>query len=103
MGRKKTQKKVSQEEKTQKGNKKGETSSSRCTKESKEVKVEAVVVSSDSSSSEEIDEEYAEFLKTYNPQEFYPATSSSDGEDRVVETADPLLKAKGSLETLIKP
>jgi hypothetical protein len=33
---------------------------------------------SHSSSSDEIDADYAEFLKTYNPQEVYPRVSSSD-------------------------
>jgi hypothetical protein len=33
-----------------------------------------------SSSSDEIDADYAEFLKTYDPQEVYPQVSSSDEE-----------------------
>ncbi|PNX83678.1 hypothetical protein L195_g039722 [Trifolium pratense] len=96
MGRKKKHGKVSQEGKPLKGKRKREESSSRYTEESKVVKEEVVVVSPNSSSFEEIDEDYAEFLKTYNPQEVYPGASFSDGEDRVIERADPLLKAKGS-------
>jgi hypothetical protein len=39
-----------------------------------------------SSSSEEIDADYAEFLKTYDPQEFYPRVSSSDeGKSNITE------------------
>jgi hypothetical protein len=39
-----------------------------------------------SSSSDEIDTDYAEFLKTYDPQEFYPRVSSSDeGKSNITE------------------
>jgi hypothetical protein len=38
-------------------------------------------VSPSSSGSDEIDEDYAEFLKTYDPQEFYPSIPSHDEEE----------------------
>jgi hypothetical protein len=42
-----------------------------------------------SSSSDEIDVDYAEFLKTYNPQEVYPRVSSSDeGKSNVTERSE---------------
>jgi hypothetical protein len=49
-----------------------------------------------SSSSDEIDADYAEFLKTYNPQEVYPQVFSSDEEKTNV--------AEGSKrEKILKP
>ncbi|PNX76017.1 hypothetical protein L195_g031962 [Trifolium pratense] len=50
-------------------------------KKAKEVKVEPVILSSDSSSSSGSDEtegDYAEFLKTYKSEDFYPILPSSD-------------------------
>jgi hypothetical protein len=42
-----------------------------------------------SSSSDEIDADYAKFLKTYNPQEVYPRVSSSDeGKSNVTEGSE---------------
>jgi hypothetical protein len=38
--------------------------------------------------SDEIDEDYAEFLKTYDPQEIYPRTVSSGGEAESVLTVN---------------
>ncbi|KAK2369615.1 hypothetical protein QL285_082737 [Trifolium repens] len=65
--------------KSQKGKKKLGASTSRPKRTSgpKRVKAEDIPNSSDSSSSVETDEDYAEFLKTYNPQE----SSDSDKTD----------------------
>ncbi|KAK2396891.1 hypothetical protein QL285_058522 [Trifolium repens] len=65
--------------KSQKGKKKLGASTSRPKRTSgpKRVKAEDISNSSDSSSSVETDEDYAEFLKTYNPQE----SSDSDKTD----------------------
>ncbi|PNX88884.1 hypothetical protein L195_g044998, partial [Trifolium pratense] len=38
--------------------------------------VETIILSSDTSNSDEIDEDYAEFLKTYKPQDSYPRALS---------------------------
>jgi hypothetical protein len=52
----------------------------------------------DTSSSDDIDEDYAVFLKTYNPQEFYPSgyTSEEDGGSQfTVETKGKDMKPLG--------
>jgi hypothetical protein len=69
MDRKNTKKSVVERSKSQKGKKKLEvsTSRSRRTNDTKRVKAEDIPDSSDSSSFVETDEDYAEFLKTYNP------------------------------------
>jgi hypothetical protein len=69
MDRKNTKKSVVERSKSQKGKKKLEvsTSKSRRTTDPKRVKAEDIPDSSDSSSSVETDEDYAEFWKTYNP------------------------------------
>ncbi|PNX64754.1 hypothetical protein L195_g062270, partial [Trifolium pratense] len=50
-------------------------------KRSTEVKFEVIVLSSDSSDLDEIDEDYAEFLKVYKPQDSYPQALTSSGEE----------------------
>jgi hypothetical protein len=79
MDRKNIKKSAAERLKSQKGKKKFEvsTSKSKCTSGSKRVKAEDIPYSSNSSSSVETDEDYAEFLKTYNPQE----SSDSDKTD----------------------
>jgi hypothetical protein len=74
MARKNAKKSVAAELKTQRGKKKleGSTSTSRRTHDPKKAKAKDIPILPDSSSSDEIDEDYAEFLKTYDPQEFYP-------------------------------
>ncbi|KAK2396601.1 hypothetical protein QL285_058247 [Trifolium repens] len=71
MDGKNTKKSVAERLKSQKGKKKLGASASRPKRTSgpKRVKAEGIPNSLDSSSSVETDEDYAEFLKTYNPQE----------------------------------
>ncbi|PNX66296.1 hypothetical protein L195_g055009 [Trifolium pratense] len=83
MDRKNTKKVAVESFKSQRGKKKIEVSTAMVTrsKKAKEVKVETITLSSDissSSGSDEIDGDYAEFLKTYKSQDFYPLLSSSD-------------------------
>jgi hypothetical protein len=104
MDRKNTKKSVVVKSKSQRRKKKPEVSTSRPrrTDESKRVKVEDIPDSPDSSSSVKTDEDYAEFLKTYDPQESYPYDSHSgeeEGSQITVESQKkPLkpLKAKDS-------
>ncbi|KAK2450518.1 hypothetical protein P8452_14242 [Trifolium repens] len=89
MARKSSRKNTVAELRTQRGKKKleGSTSRSKRTSDPKEVKLKNPPFPQDSSSSDDIDGDYAEFLKTYNPQEFYPSgvlpqdSSSSDDVD----------------------
>ncbi|KAK2395889.1 hypothetical protein QL285_057580 [Trifolium repens] len=69
--------------KSQKGKKKLGASTSRPKRTSgpKRVKGEDIPNSPDSSSSVETDEDYAEFLKTYNPQESCSSDSDKTDED----------------------
>ncbi|PNX99315.1 hypothetical protein L195_g022580 [Trifolium pratense] len=100
MERKNVKVAVSKGPKSQRGRKKVEVSTSRVTrsKKAKEVKVvETIILSSDTSESDATDEDYAEFLKTYDPKESYPRVPSSDEESRSsrsveskVKTSDPL-------------
>ncbi|KAK2363584.1 hypothetical protein P8452_37641 [Trifolium repens] len=55
----------------------------------------------DSSSSDEIDEDYAEFLKTHNPQEFYHSGYTSEEEDGSLVTVEP--KAKVTKSPRVQP
>ncbi|KAK2428619.1 hypothetical protein QL285_027128 [Trifolium repens] len=83
MDRKNTKKNVVGRSKSQKGNKKlvASASKSRRTNESKKDKAKDSLVLPSSSSSDDIDEDYAEFLKTYVPEEFYPYGSPSREEE----------------------
>ncbi|PNX84104.1 hypothetical protein L195_g040157, partial [Trifolium pratense] len=75
---------ITKRSQSQRKKKKVEVTTSRSThsKKSKEVKaVEIIVLSSDTSDSNSTDEDYATFLKTYDPQEFSPRASSSGEED----------------------
>jgi hypothetical protein len=89
MARKSSRKSGVADSKTQKGKKKLDTSTSRSKRahDLKAVKLKNPPLPQDSSSSDDIDEDYAEFLKTYRPQEFYPNdanpqdSSSSDDVD----------------------
>jgi hypothetical protein len=89
MDRKNTKKSVVERSKSQKGKKElgVSTSRSRRTNDPKRVKAEDILDSSDSSSSVETDENYAEFLKTYNPQK-----SCSSGSDKTNEDYAEFLK-----------
>jgi hypothetical protein len=83
MDRKNTKMSVVERSKSQKGKKKLGASVSRPkrTSDPKRVKAEDIPNSSDSSSSVETDEDYAEFLKTYNPQESCSSDSDKTDED----------------------
>jgi hypothetical protein len=89
MARKNSRRSTVAESRAQKGKKKleGSTSRSKRTNDPKEVKLKNPPLPQDSSSSDDIDGDYAEFLKTYRPQEFYPHgaipqdSSSSDDVD----------------------
>ncbi|PNX96668.1 hypothetical protein L195_g019880, partial [Trifolium pratense] len=86
---------VAKGSKSQREKKKVEVSTSRFTrsKKSKEVKVvETIILSSDTSDSDSTDEDYAEFLKTYDPQESYPRVSSSGEEDGFQRTVESKMK-----------
>jgi hypothetical protein len=75
MARKCSRKSTVAELRTQGGKKKleGSTSRSKRTSDPKEVKLMNPPLPQDSSCSDDIDGDYAEFLETYNPQEFYPS------------------------------
>jgi hypothetical protein len=93
MARRKAKKSTVAESKTQRGKKKleGSTSVSRRINDPKKVKLKNIPLPSDSSSSDDIDEDYAEFLKTYDPQESYPcdcASGEDDGSQVTVESKD---------------
>ncbi|KAK2416802.1 hypothetical protein QL285_039164 [Trifolium repens] len=100
MARKNSRKSTVAELKTQRGKKKleGSTSKSKHAHDPKKVKLKNPPLPQDSSSSYDIDEDYAEFLKTYNPYEFYPSgyTSEEDGGSQVtVETKEKTSKSLG--------
>jgi hypothetical protein len=89
MARKSSKKSTVAESSTRKGKKKLEEASlrSRRAQDLKEAKLKNPRLRQDSSSSDDIDEDYAEFLKTYRPKECYPPvvvpqdSSSSDDVD----------------------
>ncbi|KAK2429988.1 hypothetical protein QL285_028373 [Trifolium repens] len=61
-----------------------------CTKASGKARTKSTPVLPSSSSSEDIDEDYAEFLKTYVPEEFYafgPSPSVDEGSQITVKSA----------------
>jgi hypothetical protein len=73
MARKSSRRSTAADLKTQKGKKKTEGSTSRTVRvqDSKRVKPKSPPLPQDSSSSDDIDEDYAKFLKTYDPQWLY--------------------------------
>ncbi|KAK2423572.1 hypothetical protein QL285_034020 [Trifolium repens] len=73
MDRNSSKKSVVEKSKSQKGKKKldASASKSRRTNAFRKVKAKSPPVSPSSSSSDDIDEDYAEFLKTYVAEEFY--------------------------------
>ncbi|KAK2393496.1 hypothetical protein QL285_055435 [Trifolium repens] len=92
MDRKNPKKIVAKGSKSQKGKKTLEASASlsRRTTVSRKVKAKHPPVSPSSSSSDDIDEDYAEFLKTYVPEEFYvyePSPLKDEGSQITVESA----------------
>ncbi|KAK2380821.1 hypothetical protein QL285_068480 [Trifolium repens] len=74
---------VAGKSKSQKGKKKLDTSAfkSRRTAASKKIKAKTVVVLPSSSSSYDTNEDYAEFLKTYDPRESNSSSSDDIDED----------------------
>jgi hypothetical protein len=80
MARKSVKKSSAAKLKAKKGKKslEGSTSASRRVGDPKKVKVKDVPLPTDSSSSDDIDDDYAEFLKTYDPQESYHCNYASD-------------------------
>ncbi|KAK2416909.1 hypothetical protein QL285_039261 [Trifolium repens] len=86
-----TKKNVVGESKSQRGRKKSDASASKPQRTSvpRKVKAKNVPVSPSSSSSDDIDEDYAEFLKTYVPEEFYVYGSpgEEEGSQITVESA----------------
>jgi hypothetical protein len=97
MARKSSRKSTAVESRTRKGKKKTEGSASRPKRAngSKQVKPENPPLPQDSSSSDEIDEDYVEFLKTYVPEEDYPSDSPSKDEGSQI-TVEPKAKAHSS-------
>jgi hypothetical protein len=98
MARKNAKKSVVAELKTQRERKKleGSTSTSRHTNDPKKAKAKDIPVLPDTSSSDEINEDYAEFLKTYDPRESYPYDSASredDGSQITVESKEKTPKS----------
>jgi hypothetical protein len=92
MDRNNTKKNVVGKSRSQRGKKKIDASASKPprTKASRKVKAKNVPVSPSSSSSDDIDEDYAEFLKTYIPEEFYVYGSppkEEEGSQVTVESA----------------
>jgi hypothetical protein len=100
MARKNSKRSTVAELKTQRGKKKaeGSTSKSKPVNGPKKVKLKNPPLPQDTSSSDDIDEDYVVFLKTYNPQEFYPSgyTSEEDGGSQItVETKGKDMKPLG--------
>jgi hypothetical protein len=92
MDRKNPKKIVAKGSKSQKGKKTLEASASlsRRTTVSRKVKAKQPSVSPSSSSSDDIDEDYAEFLKTYIPEELYvygPSPPEDEGSQITMESA----------------
>ncbi|KAK2410943.1 hypothetical protein QL285_046276 [Trifolium repens] len=92
MDRSGNKKNVVGKSRSQRGKKKIDVSISKPprTKASRKVKAKNVPASPSSSSSDDIDEDYAEFLKTYVPEEFYaygPSPSMNEGSQITVESA----------------
>jgi hypothetical protein len=98
MARKNAKKSTVVASKTQRGRKKseGSTSVSRRVNDPKRAKLKSFPLPSDSSSSDDMDEDYAEFLKTYDPQEFYPSGYASGEEGGSQLTVEPKAKATKS-------
>jgi hypothetical protein len=97
MARKSSRRSTVADGRNQRGKKKleGSTSRSRRSNEPKENKLKNPPLPQDSSSSDDIDGDYAEFLKTYRPQEFFPSgvtPQSSSSSDDVDEDYAEFLK-----------
>ncbi|KAK2439679.1 hypothetical protein QL285_011175 [Trifolium repens] len=92
MDRNNTKKNTVGKSKSQRGKKKSDASASKPQRidAPRKVKAKNVPASPSSSSSDDIDEDYAEFLKTYIPEEFYVYGSppkEEEGSQVTVESA----------------
>ncbi|KAK2457025.1 hypothetical protein QL285_004341 [Trifolium repens] len=98
MDRNNTKKNIVGKSKSQSGKKKTDASVSKPprTNASRKVKAKNVPVSPSSSSSDDIDEDYAEFLKTYVPEEFYAYGSPPGEEEGSQITVESAAKAPKS-------
>ncbi|KAK2415514.1 hypothetical protein QL285_037988 [Trifolium repens] len=98
MDRNNTKKNVVGKSKSQRGKKKTDVSISKParTNASRKVKAKNVPVSPSSSSSDDIDEDYVEFLKTYVPEEFYAHGSPPAEEEGSKITVESAAKAPKS-------
>ncbi|KAK2434205.1 hypothetical protein QL285_019377 [Trifolium repens] len=94
MDRSNAKKNVVGKSKSQRGKKKIDASASKppCTKASRKVKAKNIPVLPSSSSSDDIDEDYAEFLKTYVPEEFSVYASPPGEEEGSQITVQPAAK-----------
>jgi hypothetical protein len=101
MERKNTGKKVVTKSEPQIGKEKLAASASkfRRTNESQKVKAKNVSISPDSSGSDSPDEDYAEFLKTYDPQESYPGACSAGEEEGSQITVESKEKPRKTSKT----
>ncbi|KAK2416728.1 hypothetical protein QL285_039100 [Trifolium repens] len=95
MNRKNTKKNVVERAKSHKVKKKLDASASKPqrTNAPRKVKAKNFPVSPSSSSSDDIDEDYAEFLKTYVPEEFYVYGSPPKEEEGSQVTVESAAKA----------
>jgi hypothetical protein len=98
MDRNNVKKNVVGKSKSQRGKKKFGASASKPPSNNtpRKVKAKNVTVSPSSSSSDDIDEDYVEFLKTYDPQEFYPYGSPSREEGSQFTVGSTAKKPKSS-------
>ncbi|KAK2408649.1 hypothetical protein QL285_044142 [Trifolium repens] len=98
MDRNNTKKNAVGESKSQRGRKKSDASASKPQRTSvpRKVKAKNVPVSPSSSSSDDIDEDYVEFLKTYVPEEFYVYGSPPGEEEGSQITVESAAKAPKS-------
>ena len=100
MDRNNTKKNDVEKSKSKRGKKKSDASASKPpqTKALRKVKAKNVPVSPSSSSSDDIDEDYAEFLKTYVPEEFYVYGSPPEEEEGSQVTVESAAKAPKPLK-----
>jgi hypothetical protein len=100
MDRKNTKENAVERSKSHKGKKKLGVSASKSkrTNASKKVKAKSLLVSPSSSSSDDIEEDYAEFLKTYIPEEFYTYGPPPREEKNSQITAESAAKTPKSLK-----
>jgi hypothetical protein len=98
MDRKNSKKNVGEKSKSHKGKKKSVTSASKsqCNNAPRKVKAKNLPISPSSSSSNDIDDDYAGFLKTYVLEEFYTYRSPLGEEEGSQITVESATKAPQS-------